>query len=506
MRRLRAFVYFASAAVIGAVLGIAGALTAAPALADECPGNPDALGTSRVLAIEPGTLAHVGLMQYSQTLPLADKEVVLTFDDGPIPRYSIPILDILAAQCVQATYFLVGEMARAYPAVVRRIYEAGHTIGTHTEHHPPRLQKLPIAKVRQEIDEGIADVAAALGDPKELSPFFRIPGLARSDAIEAELAARSLVIFSSDTVADDWHRRLKPSEIVHRAMSRLEARGKGILLLHDIHPVTVAALPELLKSLREGGYHIVHVVPAAADRIEISGGLLSGRRKPPNWPDAVAAQTTNTTNLPAHDAMAFATDYRPWRTVVLADRSASAGYLALAAVAQWSDPPRTPSPSVEPELPAPAIEDVAAALAELAGASKTAAVQPSFSARDLDGPGSTAPAATENMDVRENATPTAADIETHDSATPAAAEGGNEQATPAAADAEAHERAAPVAAGGADPEGAAPVAAGPANAGASASTTAAATAAANGQAHDSAAPATNVEAHDGASPAAAAPN
>jgi peptidoglycan/xylan/chitin deacetylase (PgdA/CDA1 family) len=507
MRRLRASVYFASAAIIGAVLGIAGALSAAPAVADECPGNPDALGTSRVLALEPSTLAHVGLMQYSQTLPLADKEVVLTFDDGPIPRYSIPILDILAAQCVQATYFLVGEMARAYPAVVRRIYEAGHTIGTHTEHHPPRLQKLPIAKVRQEIDEGIADVAAALGDPKELSPFFRIPGLARSDAIEAELAARSLVIFSSDTVADDWHRRLKPSEIVHRAMSRLEARGKGILLLHDIHPVTVAALPELLKSLKEGGFHVVHVVPAAADRIEMAGGLLSGRRKPPNWPDVVAAQATNIINLSAPDAMAFATDYRPWRTVVLADRSASAGYLALAAVAQWSDPPRTSPRAAEPELPAPAIEDVAAALAELAGASKTAAVEPSFSARDLDGPGNTTPAATENIDVRGNAPPTAGDTETHESATPTAAEGGNENATPAAADAAARERAAPVAAGGADArEGAAPVAAGPANAGASASTTAAATAAANAQTHDSAAPATNVEAHDSASPAAAAPN
>ena len=244
MRSLRASIGFSLSAVLAATAGLAAAATS-PVWAEECPGNPDALGTSRVLVLDPSQLTRVGVMQYPQSLPLADKEVVLTFDDGPQPRYSIPVLDILAAQCVKATYFLVGSMAREYPAVVRRIHEAGHTIGTHTENHPSRMQKLPIEKVRAEIDQGIADVSAALWDAKDLAPFFRIPGLNRSDAIEAELAARSLVVFSSDTVADDWHRRIKPADIVSRAMSRLEARGKGILLLHDIHAATVAALPDL---------------------------------------------------------------------------------------------------------------------------------------------------------------------------------------------------------------------------------------------------------------------
>jgi peptidoglycan/xylan/chitin deacetylase (PgdA/CDA1 family) len=268
MRSLRASVLLVFAAAVGAIAGVA---TAMPARAQECPGNPDVLGTERVLVLEPGELTRVGVMQYPRTLPLADKEVVLTFDDGPLPRYSNQVLDILAAQCVKATYFLVGQMARTYPGVVRRIYEAGHTIGTHTEDHPSHFQKLPIEKVRQEIDDGIADVGAALGDPGALAPFFRIPGLARTDAIEDELAARSLIVFSSDTVADDWYRRIKPGEIVRRAMSRLQARGKGILLLHDIHPGTVAALPELLKKLKEQGFHVVHVVPAPVNRIEIAG-------------------------------------------------------------------------------------------------------------------------------------------------------------------------------------------------------------------------------------------
>ena len=251
--------------VMAATAGLAGVLaTASPARAQECPGNPDALGTSRVLVLEPGELTQVGVMQYPQSLPLADKEVVITFDDGPLPPYSNQVLDILAEQCVKATYFLVGEMARSFPSVVRRIYQEGHTIGTHTEDHPLRMQKLPVEKVRWEIDQGIADVGAALGDPNEVAPFIRIPGLARSPMIEDEAAARSLVIFSSDTVADDWHRHIKPHDIVSRAMTRLEKRGKGILLLHDIHKSTVAALPELLKELKEKGFRVVHVIPGAA--------------------------------------------------------------------------------------------------------------------------------------------------------------------------------------------------------------------------------------------------
>ena len=203
-------------------------MSMAPAQGQDCPGNPNALGTSRVLAVESGEYGGFGVMQYPETVPLRDKEVVLTFDDGPLPPYSEQVLDILAAQCVKATYFLVGAMAHAFPATVRRMHATGHTIGTHSKDHPSRFQSLPLEKLQHEIDDGIAAVSAALGDPKEVAPFFRVPGLAQSEAIEKELAARSLIVFSSDTVADDWFHRIKASEIVRRAMSRLEARGKGM--------------------------------------------------------------------------------------------------------------------------------------------------------------------------------------------------------------------------------------------------------------------------------------
>ena len=241
---------------------------------DACPGNPNALGTSRVLTISPSEFDKIGRMQYKQTLPLNDHEVVITFDDGPLPPYSNIILDILASQCVKATYFLIGRMAHQYPSIVRRIYNAGHTIGTHTQNHPLALQRLPLQRVESEVEGGIASVDAALGDPKALSPFFRIPGLARTNAIDKYLASERLVTWSADVVADDWFRHIAAKTIVQRAIQRLEAKGRGILLLHDIHPATAMALPMLLKELKARGFHVVQVV-AAGDRPKFVPELLA---------------------------------------------------------------------------------------------------------------------------------------------------------------------------------------------------------------------------------------
>jgi peptidoglycan/xylan/chitin deacetylase (PgdA/CDA1 family) len=279
-----------------------------------------------VLALAPAQYPRVGHMQYPDTLPLNDKEVVLTFDDGPVPPYSNEILDILASQCVKATYFMVGEMARAYPAVVRRVYEEGHTIGTHSEDHPLRFGQLPVAKMRHEIDWGISDVGGALGDAKYLAPFFRIPGLARSDVLESELAARGLVVFSSDTDANDWHRHIKPSQIIALAMRRLEALGKGILLLHDIHPATAEALPGLLQQLKDNGFHIVQVVPTASyeiamakkpeaiamlphDETIIGNGM--DHKTLASWPQTSANIAADDSTLPAPDPSAFEPDTLP---------------------------------------------------------------------------------------------------------------------------------------------------------------------------------------------------
>jgi peptidoglycan/xylan/chitin deacetylase (PgdA/CDA1 family) len=204
-------------------------------------------------------------MQYPETLPLGPKEVVITFDDGPLPPHTQAILRMLAAECVKVTYFLVGSMARAYPETVREIFNAGHTLGTHSQTHPLTFHRMPIERAQQEIEGGIASVGAALGDPKEVAPFFRIPGLMRADPVEAYLASRSLVTWSADIVADDWFHRIGAADVAKRAIARLEAAGRGILLLHDIHARTVAAFPTILHELKARGFHVVHVVAATAD-------------------------------------------------------------------------------------------------------------------------------------------------------------------------------------------------------------------------------------------------
>src|SRR3954454_13728863 len=113
-----------------------GAMAAAKARADDCPGNPNALGTSRVLTVDPREFPRIGTAPYSHSLPLEDKEVVLTFDDGPLPPYTNRVLDALAEHCVKANYFLVGRMARGYPDLARRIL-AGRPLAPRLSGPPP---------------------------------------------------------------------------------------------------------------------------------------------------------------------------------------------------------------------------------------------------------------------------------------------------------------------------------------------------------------------------------
>ena len=254
MRRITAIAY-----------AFAFCVTVSSALATECT-KPNVLGTSRTLVIDNTSHPRLGAQQYDETLPLADREVVLTFDDGPLGPYTHRILDLLAAECVKATYFLVGTMARSNPELTRRIQREGHTIGTHSRSHPLTFDSMPLANAEREIDGGIELVKAALGEPGQLAPFFRIPGLLRSSPVENALASRSLVTWSVDLVADDWHRGITADDIATRALRRLEARGRGILLLHDIHPATALAMPKILKGLKERGFRVVHVVPAAPGR------------------------------------------------------------------------------------------------------------------------------------------------------------------------------------------------------------------------------------------------
>src|SRR6266481_1408576 len=268
-------------------LGLLTCITAQIASAADCPGHPDALGISRTLVVDPKAHPRIGTMQYAETLPLRDHEVVLTFDDGPLPHNSNQILEILASQCVKATFFTVGSMAQNSPEGVRKLREAGHTVATHTQTHPIGFDKFSPERARQEIDEGIASVTAALGEGGGLAPFFRPPGLRRSPAIEDYLASLGIQIWSADFPADDW-RHIPASRVYDLAMKRLEAKGKGILLLHDIQARTVAALPSILHEMKARGYHIVHVVPATSQQPNTPTEPLQWQLHPPSETVAIS--------------------------------------------------------------------------------------------------------------------------------------------------------------------------------------------------------------------------
>src|ERR1700704_73629 len=151
------------------------ALSTAANVAPPCPGNPDALGTARVLAVEAATTPRVGRKQFPQTLPLAPKEVVLTFDDGPWPGTTERVLDALRQECVRATFFLIGRNALDHPGLAQRELAEGHTVAYHSFSHP-MLNRMPIAAAQSDIERGMAAVDAALhGHDAPVTPFFRFP-------------------------------------------------------------------------------------------------------------------------------------------------------------------------------------------------------------------------------------------------------------------------------------------------------------------------------------------
>ena len=240
---------------------IAMAWTAA-AQAPDCPGN-DTLGTSRILKVDAAITPRVGLKSFPQTLPLADHEVVLTFDDGPWPPTTTRVLAALAHECVRATFFLIGKSASEHPALVRRIAAEGNTIGHHTWAHR-NLKHIKPNEATEEIDRGISAVEMALHGVATTTPstrFFRFPGFESTPATLDLLQSRGIVVFGADFWASDWN-RMTPKQELKLITGRLEIAHKGIILFHDSKAQTAAMLPTFLRYLRDNGYHVVHLVPA----------------------------------------------------------------------------------------------------------------------------------------------------------------------------------------------------------------------------------------------------
>jgi peptidoglycan/xylan/chitin deacetylase (PgdA/CDA1 family) len=227
--------------------------------AQACP-DPNTLGVTRTVEIDATGGPGFGFEHYKVYDFRRLREVVLTFDDGPQVGFTHAILDALAAQCTKATFFSIGKMAAGMPEIIRDVAKAGHTIGTHTWSHADLSKAKSEDDWKDEIEKGFSAVKRAVGAP--IAPFFRYPVLKDTKDTLQYLGGRNIAVFSVDLDTFDYKFR-NPDQFVKQAIDRLERKGKGIILMHDVQPVTAKALPRLLAEIKAKGFKVVHLKPKA---------------------------------------------------------------------------------------------------------------------------------------------------------------------------------------------------------------------------------------------------
>lgn len=304
--------------------------------ARRCATEGQGLGVERVVEIDTsgGPLFGAITKQEKEGTFLKPKEVVLTFDDGPMPWITRSILDSLDAFCTKATFFSVGRMALAYPRTLRDVVGRGHTVGGHTWSHPLNLKRLKLEKAVDEIERGLAAISIASGG--RAAPFFRFPGLSDNNALLASLQKRGIASFSVDVVSDDSYIS-DPARLVRVTLERVEARRGGILLFHDIKTATAKALPIILAELKKRGYKVVHMrskellkpLPGMAEELQ----PLLAKNDPP-----VGQSAQRAAMLPFYGALG--PEARPRSQEGETDGGARDVALAEISVEQVAPPPR----------------------------------------------------------------------------------------------------------------------------------------------------------------------
>jgi peptidoglycan/xylan/chitin deacetylase (PgdA/CDA1 family) len=231
---------------------------AAPAPAKMPCANPNALGIARVVEIDTTGGPGFGFEHFKQLDFLRDKEVVLTFDDGPWPLNTPSVLKTLADECTTGIFFSIGKHATYYPEILKQVLAAGHTVGAHTWSHATLTNKKLTEQQRiEEIEKGFSAVKWALGGVSP-SPFFRFPALQHPPEMVTYLGTRNIAMFSCDLDSFDF-KASSPKQVIDVTMKKLDKLGKGIILMHDFHKHTAEALPELLRKLKDGGYKVVQM-------------------------------------------------------------------------------------------------------------------------------------------------------------------------------------------------------------------------------------------------------
>jgi peptidoglycan/xylan/chitin deacetylase (PgdA/CDA1 family) len=270
--------------VAGASAWAQNAQAPAPAAAQAKCENPNALGVARVVQIDTTGGPGFGFEHFKAYDFLRDKEVVLTFDDGPWPGNTAAVLKALGEQCTKALFFPIGKHAGWHPEILKQVIAGGHTVGSHTWSHKD-LSRMSTEDAITEIEKGFAGVSIGAGG-QPIAPFFRFPALRHPPELVKYLGDRNVGIFSTDLDSFDFKMR-KPEQVVASVMKKLEKHGKGIVLMHDFQQATAKGTADLLKELKDKGYKIVQVTGKTpiepkkeyVDMVmkEIGGGLETAR-------------------------------------------------------------------------------------------------------------------------------------------------------------------------------------------------------------------------------------
>jgi peptidoglycan/xylan/chitin deacetylase (PgdA/CDA1 family) len=189
------------------------------------------------------------------TGPAAGPALYLTFDDGPHPQHTQPVLDVLAANAAHASFFVLGEQVEKHPRIVERIVAAGHRLGNHSYDHPD-FTRIPGTEQQRQIEYTDSLLAAFDGQPAHRfrPPSGRFP---LSLLVRRFMRRRNITYWSYDSL--DYQRA--PVERMVDVMRRHPPRVGDIVLMHDDNETTARALEILLPEWRAAGFEL-HALPA----------------------------------------------------------------------------------------------------------------------------------------------------------------------------------------------------------------------------------------------------
>ncbi len=238
------------------------------ARAAECTYSAESSFLSRVVAIDssngPVYPARNGPGVHSAPSPLDlhDKEVVLTFDQGPHPAFTKYILDILDHHCAKATFFFTGSAALSHPDAVRDVAKRGHTLAAGPWAVSPDFASLSVEGAQTAVEKSFAAVAKTSGAP--IAPFFRARTASAAPSTLGYLKERGVSLWFADIASGDTEQGLTPTQLANRTLLRIRETGKGVIQFHDTRKVTVDGLDSILSGLKLSGFKVVQIVPAAS--------------------------------------------------------------------------------------------------------------------------------------------------------------------------------------------------------------------------------------------------